>query len=112
MDIVDCIMGIMYIVALVCVLYFINKFQISKLKRDSKPINKVHFYVARDLDGSLWIFIGKPFRETNIFNARIPGSCTRLSDNKVFKYFGLNKNDYDSLKWGDEPIEVFLNLED
>ena len=25
---------------------------------------------------------------------------------------GLNKDDYANLKWEDEPVEVFLNLED
>ena len=29
-----------------------------------------------------------------------------------FKWYGLNENDYKDLKWEDEPIEVFLNLED
>ena len=30
----------------------------------------------------------------------------------LFKYFGLNENDYGNLKWEDEPVEVFLNMED
>ena len=29
-----------------------------------------------------------------------------------FNSFGINKNDYDNLKWEDEPVEVFLNLKD
>ena len=27
-----------------------------------------------------------------------------------FHIFGLNKNDFDYLKWEDEPVEVFLDL--
>lgn len=29
-----------------------------------------------------------------------------------FKGFGLNENDYANLKWEDEPVEVFINMED
>ena len=29
-----------------------------------------------------------------------------------FKNFGLNENDYKDLKWEDEPLEVFINMED
>ena len=34
-----------------------------------------------------------------------------LSQRKI-KYLGLNKADYDNLKWEDEPVEVFVNMED
>ena len=72
----------------------------------------MHFYVARDLDGSLWLFIGKPFRSGYIFTVPISEGYTRLKGHYVFKYLGLNENDYDNLKWEDEPVEVFLNMED
>ena len=110
MDIVDRILAIMYIVALVGVLYYINKLLIDKLKRDSKPINKVHFYVARDKYGDLWLYIGKPFREDNYFDSSDNGCCVVIS--KLFYKIGLNEKDYDNLKWEDEPVEVFLNMED
>ena len=29
-----------------------------------------------------------------------------------FHIFGLNKNDFNYLKWEDEPVEVFLNMEE
>ena len=77
-----------------------------------KPKNKVHFYVARDPDGSLWLYIGKPIRKRDIFSTRIPDSLTRLSHQEVFKYFGLNKNDFNNLKWEDDPVEVFINVKD
>ena len=110
MDILDFIMGIMYIVVLGCVLYYINKFQIDKLKRNSKPINKVHFYVARDKGGYLWLYIGKPIREDNFFDSSDNGCF--VVNSKLFYKIGLNEKDYDNLKWEDEPVEVFLNLED
>ena len=110
MDILDCIIGIMYIVALGCVLYCINQSQMCKLKRDSKPINKVHFYVAREKDEYLWLYIGKPLREDNFFDSSDNGCITVNS--KLFYKIGLNEKDYDNLKWEDEPVDVFLNLED
>ena len=72
--------------------------------------NKVHFYVARDMDGELWLYLGKPIRGTNEFYCG--------SDERAFSLaykidrFGLKKEDYDYLKWKDEPVEVFVNLED
>ena len=58
MNIVDCILAYyIYIVALGCVLYYINKIQMDKLKRNSKPINKVHFYVARDKIGDQCLIV-------------------------------------------------------
>ena len=112
MDIVDCIMGIIYIVILGCVLYYINKFQMDKLKRDSKPINKVHFYVARDKNRDLWLYIGKPIRLDDEFISRYAEGIVALGQDDYFKSFGLNPRDYDNLKWEDEPVEVFLDLED
>lgn len=110
MIIVDCIIGIMYVALLGCVLYFINKFQMAKLKRDSKPINKVHFYVARDKSGDLWLYIGKPFRDDIEFYSDYKKGVFCLTYN--IEYYGLKYEDYDYLKWEDEPVEVFLNLED
>ena len=110
MDIVDCIMGIMYIVVLGCVLYYVNKFQMGKLKKDSKPINKVHFYVARDKGGDLWLYIGKPFRDNIVFYSDSKRGVFCLTYN--IEYYGLKYEDYDYLKWEDEPVEVFLDLEE
>ena len=76
--------------------------------KNKKPKNKVHFYVARDKNGDLWLYIGKPVRGDTEF-------CT---SSKVFclaydlSRFGLKYEDFDYLKWEDEPVEVFLNLEE
>lgn len=73
--------------------------------------NNVHFYVARDKNGALYLYMGKPFREGNVFLSSITRG-TALSCNSHLVLYGLNENDYDYLKWEDEPVEVFLNLED
>ena len=79
---------------------------ITNISKNNKPRNKVHFYVARDKDGTLWLYIGRPYRGKHEFEGVI---C--LNGN-YFENCNLNRNDFDNLKWEDEPIEVFLNLED
>lgn len=55
--------------------------------------------------------MGKPFRCDDKFRASLSkgGSCLA---NICFRFYGLNEDDYADLKWEDEPVEVFLNLED
>ena len=73
--------------------------------------NKVHFYVARDKNGKLWLYIGKPIRGDDIFYIDISKGSMGITCHKL-KLFGLNENDYANLKWEDEPVEVFVNTED
>ena len=73
------------------------------------PKNKVHFYVARDKNGKLWLYMGKPIRFNNAFIADLSKGNTLTSIN--FRCFGLNENDYANLRFEDEPVEVFLSLE-
>lgn len=80
-------------------------------KGKKKSINRVHFYVARDKDGALWLYSGKPFRDDNKFCPNIEKKVMALTW-RGFKGFGLNENDYANLKWEDEPVEVFLNMEE
>lgn len=35
-----------------------------------------------------------------------------MNENIELKKYGLNEHDYDSLRWEDEPVEVFINMED
>lgn len=72
--------------------------------------NKVHFYVTRDKNGELYLWFCKPCRslEEWIDIDYNPIIASGLE----FNHFGLNYKDYDNLKWEDEPVEVFLNLED
>ena len=74
-----------------------------------KPKNKVHFYVARDKNGKLWLYMGKPIRFNNAFIADLSKGNTLTNIN--FRCFGLDVKDYANLKWEDEPVEVFLNLD-
>ena len=80
-------------------------------KSKNKPRNKVHFYVARDKDRTLCLYIGKPFRGNTQFCAKISNGVIVLT-NYHFKIFCLNEDDYATLKWEDEPVEVFLNMEE
>ena len=83
------------------------EYQTKKLFR--KPKNEVHFYVARDMSGSLWLYLGKPIRIGQFFAS---GRGVVLVSSYKFSKYGLNKNDYANLKWEDEPVEVFINLKD
>ena len=73
-----------------------------------KPKNNVHFYVARDKNGRLFLYLSKPFRRGDEFFSNEHGNIM-LHD---LKNFGLNPDDFKYLKWEDEPVEVFLNLDD
>ena len=83
----------------------------KKNKSKNKPRNKVHFYVARDKDRTLCLHIGKPFRGLTKFCPNI-GYAVIVLTHLNFKSFGLNPDDFKNLNWEDEPVEVFLNLED
>ena len=76
----------------------------------SKKRNRVHFYVARDDKGRLWLYISKPIRAALGFIPNINGRLLALEGE--FSKYGLDTNDYDNLKWKDEPVEVFVNMED
>ena len=64
-----------------------------------KPKNEVHFYVARDKNGKLWLYMGKPIRFNNAFIADLSKGNTLTSIN--FRCFGLNENDYANLRFDD-----------
>ena len=85
-------------------------FCIIAMAKDKEPINHVHFYVARDKNGELLLYLSKPFRGILRFN-HYQNGCIIASD-RYFSHFGLNEHDYDNLRWEDEPVEVFLNLKD
>lgn len=78
--------------------------------KHEESVNKVHFYVARDKDGELHLYMGEPVRAICSF---FPCSHSEvLISTKYFSKYGLNENDYKDLKWEDEPLEVFVNMED
>ena len=75
-----------------------------------KQTNNVHFYVAKDKDNTLWLYMGKPIRVLTEFLSCPYGKI--ITYEKNFSNYGLNIRNFDNLKWEDEPVEVFLNLED
>lgn len=78
--------------------------------KEKKPKNNVHFYVARDKNDELFIYISKPFRGVNQFHPCQTGHL--ITSGSDFPHFGLNTDDYYNLKWEDDPVEVFVNIED
>lgn len=104
-------MNISFIIGLIVVaLAMIYAIVLVFNNKNKKPQNNVHFYVARDEDKELWLYLGKPIRKYRYFICNDHGRS--ISHGCDFKAFGLNKDDYKNLKWKDKPVEVFLNLED
>ena len=95
-----------FIIAFVIVLCYERKIRNLSVK----PKNNVHFYVARDKCGELWLYIGKPNRYLYTFASHSSSLFTFPCN--TFDCFGLNEKDYANLKWEDEPVEVFVNMED
>lgn len=103
-------------IAVVCAVtlsFIILEFVADKVRsKFSKKINRVHFYVARDKSGLLNLYIGKPERAYSVF-VIFCGDCVCLLENEYdFEKFGLKADDFKELKWEDEPVEVFVNMED
>lgn len=94
------ILGALFMLTMLC---------IAAIGKVQEPKNKVHFYVARDMDGILFLYMGKPIRATSEF---LPSDYGRLINSaRHFSKYGLNDGDYAYLKWEDEPVEVFINME-
>lgn len=89
-----------------CLVALLYEYKIRLLK---KQRNNVHFYVARDKNGTLYLYIGKPIRDNTKFLCNKGQSL--FYTGTTLSAFGLNDKDYANLKWEDEPVEVFLNLE-
>ena len=100
------LISLVFVLAVIIVHYYECK--IRNLSKN--PKNNVHFYVARDKsNNTLYLYLGKPRRDTNRFHACDKGSIVEIED---FLYnFGLNPKDFENLEFEDEPVEVFLNLE-
>ena len=107
---------IMIGIAVVCVVtlsFIVLEFVEDKVKSaSSKKINHVKFYVARDKNGIIYLYIGKVERAYSCFLAHCGSCICHLEKEYDFKKFGLKSDDFKDLKWEDEPLEVFLNMED
>lgn len=91
--------------------FILAMLSIAAMGKSKEPRNKVHFYVARDMDGVLCLYISKPLRNKIQFHPNICNGVIVLNRYN-YKRFGLNEDDYANLKWEDEPVEVYLNVED
>ena len=91
-------------------LFMLTMLCIASMGKVQYPMNKVHFYVARDKSGSLWLYLNKPIKKDNEFTGDLRNGVVMLTSH--LKYFGLNNEDYKDLKWDDEPVEVFITLKD
>lgn len=105
---------IMIGIAVVCAVtlaFIVLEFIKDKVRsKSSKKRNRVHFYVARDMDGMIHLYLGKPLRGIDEFYGVGDKNIFVLAHN--LKRFGLNTDDFKYLKWEDEPVEVFVNMED
>lgn len=97
-----------FFVLLFIIIFIIQSAKIRKLSENHK--NNVHFYVVRfKYNNFLYLYLGKPSRYTCVFSVGDKGSIVAREEN--FTNFGLNSKDFENLKFEDEPVEVFLNLE-
>ena len=107
---------IMFGIATICALtliFIVLEFVEDKvISKSSKKRNRVHFYVARDKNGIIYLYIGKPKRRYGCFLGSCRERSVTIIDENDFKMFGLNQDDFKDLKWEDEPVEVFVNMED
>ena len=96
-----------FIIAFIIIFYYKHKIR----NLSAKPKNNVHFYVARDKNGELFLYMGKPVRGETDFIALLNKGVIVLYSSYL-EYYGLNENNYANLTWNDEPVEVFINMED
>lgn len=87
-------------------------FCICHAAKQEEPVNRVHFYVARDKDGTLWLYMGRTIRRESDFVSCWEEGGKRMGHGSKLRMYGLNENDYKDLKWEDEPLEVFVNMKD
>ena len=76
--------------------------------KKKKLENNVHFYMARNKNGDLYLYLNKPVRSGSCFYTNFCGGL--ISSEQNFKNFYLKVGDFNDLKWEDDPVEVFLNL--
>ena len=95
------ILGALFMLTMLC---------IAAMGKVQEPMNNVHFYVARNKSGMLWIYLNKPIRTGYEFTGDVRNGVFMLTSH--LEYFGLNDEDYKDIKWEDEPLEVFITLKD
>ena len=112
-----------FITFIICVIAIFMLARLISTSKQEKHVNSVHFYVARNKSGRLNLFLNKPSRDNTftywmqydfyaLGNGHHKWLSTRIVEDVYFDDLGLNPDDFKDLKWEDEPVEVFLNLED
>lgn len=76
--------------------------------KKKKLENNVHFYVARDKNGDLYLYLSRLVRSGSCFYPDFCGGPIASEPN--FKNFDLKVEDFKDLKREDDPVEVFLKL--
>ena len=104
------VIGIAVVCAVTLALIVLGSVTDKVKNTSSKKRNRIKFYVARVEGGKLCLFIGKPIRYNHGFTSSINGGLLALEED--FSKYGLDANDYANLRWEDEPVEVFINIED
>ena len=94
---------------IICAITIFIVVYMANATKQERHVNKVHFYVTREKNGTLWLYMGKPIKKEHFYVICNYGIIIASVDR--FSGYGLDKNDYANLKWEDEPVEVFLNLE-
>ena len=100
-----------FITFVIGAVFMLAMLSIAAMGKVKEPRNRVRFYVARDKNNRLWLYMGKPRRYDNEFRAYLDKGSKCISC-YYFDAFGLNEKDYANLRWEDEPVEVYLNIED
>lgn len=99
-----------FIAFVIGAVFMLAMLSIAAMGKDDVPRNKVHFYVARDMDDRIYLYLGKPQRRDIEFGTN--SNCKFIATEDEFKKFNLKVEDFKNLKWEDEPVEVFINFED
>ena len=66
--------------------------------------------MARDKNSDLYLYLSKPVRSGSWFYPDQKFCGGLIASEQNFKNFYLKVEDFKYLKWDDEPVEVFLNL--
>ena len=96
-----------FIIAFIIVLYYELKI------RRTESMNKVHFYVARDKDGTLNLWFNKPKRAVNFWYGQQKQDGWKAIEEFIQNKHEIDGKQFPKLTWDDEPIEVMVkSLED
>ena len=97
---------------IICAIAMYRLARLISAAKQEEPVNRVRFYVARDKDGTLWLYMGRTIRRESDFVSYWEEGGKRIGHGSKLRMYGLNENDYKDLKWEDEPLEVFVTIKD